>query len=75
MIPGTYPFASIKKSGVSLVSVENSALFNDANSETLTRTFGTPTDNNVWTYSVWLYITQDSTNQRGLLNTSTHCCP
>ena len=53
-----------------LVEVENSALFNDANSETLTRTFGTPTDNNVWTYSVWLYITQDSTNQRGLLGSA-----
>ena len=56
--------------GAGLVSVANSALFNEANSEKLTRTFGTPTDNNVWTYSVWFYSTQNSTNQRGLLGSA-----
>ena len=40
--------------GVSLVEVENSALFNRANSEYLSRTYGTPTDQDVFTLSMWL---------------------
>ena len=40
---------------VELVEVENSALFNSANSEYLNRTFGTPTDQDVFTFSTWLY--------------------
>ena len=40
--------------GAALVEVENSALFNRANSEYLSRTYGTPTDQDVFTLSMWL---------------------
>ena len=40
--------------GVSLVEVGNSALFDRANSEYLSRTYGTPTDQDVFTLSMWL---------------------
>jgi len=34
--------------------VTNSCRFNDGDSAYLSRTFGTPTDNNVWTFSFWM---------------------
>ena len=42
-------------SGPSVVSVGNSALFDSANSEYLSQTFSTPTDQDVFTFSTWLY--------------------
>ncbi len=35
-------------------TIDKSALFDDANSESLTRTFSTPTSANIWTFSTWL---------------------
>ena len=35
-------------------SVANSCRFNDGDSAYLSRTLGTPTDNNVWTFSFWI---------------------
>ena len=37
-----------------LFTVAKSSLFDDANSESLTRAFSTPTSANVWTFSTWL---------------------
>ena len=42
-------------SGPSVVSVGKSALFDSANSEYLSQTFSTPTDQDVFTFSTWLY--------------------
>ena len=42
--------------------VKNSCRFNDGDSAYLSRTLGTPTDNNVWTFSFWI--------KRGLLSSS-----
>ena len=44
-----------------LFTVAKSSLFDDANSESLTRAFSTPTSANVWTFSTWL--------KRGALST------
>jgi len=35
-------------------NVENSCRFNDGDDAYLTRTFGTPTNNKIWTFSVWV---------------------
>ena len=42
--------------------VTNSCRFNDGDSAYLSRTFGTPTDNNVWTFSFWM--------KRGILDSA-----
>ena len=63
MIPGTYPFASIKKSGTSLVEIENSALFNSANSEYLSRTPSSAGNRDTWTFSAWVNTASRANNQ------------
>jgi len=46
--------------------VANSCRFNAGSSDSLTRTFGTPTNNRIWTYSFWM---KHCDNQGVLLNT------
>jgi len=50
-------------------SVDFSAQFSYASSDNLRRTFGTPTDNKKWTYSIWLRNTDVSTRSVPFLNT------
>ena len=52
--------------GESLVEVGNSALFDSANSESLSRTFDA-SNRRTWTFSTWLYRGQQGTNQNILL--------
>jgi hypothetical protein len=47
-------------------SVANSCRFNAGSSDSLTRTFGTPTNNRIWTYSFWM---KHCDNAGVLLNT------
>jgi len=47
-------------------NIENSCRFNAASSDSLTRTFGTPTNNKIWTYSFWM---KHCDNAGVLLNT------
>ena len=46
--------------------VDNSCRFNSGSSDSLTRTFGTPTNNKKWTYSFWI---KHCDNVGNLLNT------
>ncbi len=46
--------------------VDNSLRFNAGSSDSLTRTFGTPTNNKIWTYSFWM---KHCDNAGVLLNT------
>ena len=52
--------------GESLVEVGNSAFFDSANSESLSRTFDA-SNRRTWTFSTWLYRGQQGTNQNILL--------
>jgi hypothetical protein len=54
---------SIKDTGY---DVANSCRFNAGSSDSLTRTFGTPTNNRIWTYSFWM---KHCDNAGVLLNT------
>ena len=47
-------------------NIENSCRFNAGSSDSLTRTFGTPTNNRIWTYSFWM---KHCDNSGVLLNT------
>ena len=47
--------ADAATSGTSLVSVGNSALFQQANSEYLSKTPGSAGNRKLWTYSIWFY--------------------
>ena len=48
------------------VTLANACRFNAASSDSLTRTFGTPTNNKIWTYSFWM---KHCDNAGVLLNT------
>jgi len=48
------------------VTLANACKFDAASSDSLTRTFGTPTNNKIWTYSFWM---KHCDNQGVLLNT------
>jgi hypothetical protein len=48
------------------VTLANSCKFDAASSDSLTRTFGTPTNNKIWTYSFWM---KHCDNSGVLLNT------
>jgi len=54
--------------GVSLVEVANSAVYNSSDAQYLVRTFGTPTDQDVWTISMWLNfrLQNDGVNNYGI---------
>ena len=49
--------------GATAFEVENSLMFEMADSANLSRTFGTPTDNYKWTYSTWVKRTKFGDNQ------------
>ena len=53
---------------VALVEVENSAVYNSSAAQYLVRTFGTPTDQDVWTISMWLNfrLQNDGVNNYGI---------
>ena len=53
---------------VPVISVENSALYNSSDEQYLVRTFGTPTDQDVWTISMWLNfrLQNDGVNNYGI---------
>jgi len=57
-----YPGAKVTP----VYDVANSCRFNAGSSDSLTRTFGTPTNNRIWTYSFWM---KHCDNQGVLLNT------
>lgn len=52
--------------GADLVEVANSALFDSANSETLSRTF-TASDRDTWTFSCWVNLSKLSATEKYLL--------
>ena len=57
-----YPGAKV----TSAYDVANSCMFDGNSSQSLTRTFGTPTNNRIWTYSFWM---KHIDNQGVFLNT------
>ena len=61
--------AAASGGGASVVSVGNSALFDSANSESLSRTFDA-SNRRTWTFSTWLYRGLQGTNQNILLAVS-----
>ena len=53
-------------------TVANSALFNTANEEYFSRTFETPTDQDVWSLSWWMKTGNSADIPRGIMGGATH---
>ena len=50
--------------------ISRSLRFNSADSANLSRTFGTPTNNKIWTYSVWVKKSRPTSNYDSLFSVS-----